>query len=487
MLFSILSGLLFLLIAVMIYSPFRRGLFKGFQTSASTLNLISSPEEHWVNVFVHGSFGSLLGLLNVGDIVKDKIKGTNYKKLSKHFRRQPISYKDQPILQKGLVKVEPSFDLSVTNGRKFAAYPILKAYSDIDEAVNSNNHINHFYTFGWTGLLSQNRRRVEAIRLYNALQKEIDDFKSIGINPKIRILAHSHGGNLVLNLAAINKLLSVQDIENDKTLFLGNSDEDSSLRKMYLILKDLPVEKIAIEKKGQKKLSYIPRSSDMYIEEFVLLGTPIQPETECFFYYSNFFKRIFSFYSDQDHIQALDILSTKNDISCQRIALREGVENIFQIKITTSNSVDIFKSKKVALNSDIDEKVEYTSFFQKFLDRGNFFKKSNDPTHKELWFATWSQDDSVKKQTFGILPVVVFTPLFAKSVEGLGFSDVDLCLTVTNNKYVTSVVKHNDNEICKQSMIESSFIDEIKSKLLVWKPDMESFLKEFQSFCDYSG
>jgi alpha-beta hydrolase superfamily lysophospholipase len=61
----------------------------------------------------------------------------------------------------------------------------------------------HFYTFGWNGKLDQRKREDAAFKLYDQLIAEIKQLKQ-KIKPAklvIEILAHSHGGNVALNLA----------------------------------------------------------------------------------------------------------------------------------------------------------------------------------------------------------------------------------------------------------------------------------------------
>lgn len=67
------------------------------------------------------------------------------------------------------------------------------------------NH-DHFYIFGWSGKASFTARKEEAKNLYDELIKLAESYnKKYGVKPKVRIITHSHGGNLALNLAAIKE------------------------------------------------------------------------------------------------------------------------------------------------------------------------------------------------------------------------------------------------------------------------------------------
>ena len=59
-----------------------------------------------------------------------------------------------------------------------------------------------FYIFGWSGKLNSKIRDEAAEVLYSQLETICQDYKAIyGHNPEIRIIAHSHGGNLALSMA----------------------------------------------------------------------------------------------------------------------------------------------------------------------------------------------------------------------------------------------------------------------------------------------
>lgn len=111
-----------------------------------------------------------------------------------------------------------------------------------------------FYLFGWPGSLSFKEREKAAKRLYIQLKKlRADYIAKYGVEPVIRILAHSHGGNVSLLL--------------DK-------------------VKD-------------------PTDTTFSIEELILLATPVQYETKLCTH-SSLFKKIYSLYSHLDSLQVID-------------------------------------------------------------------------------------------------------------------------------------------------------------------------------------
>lgn len=95
----------------------------------------------------------------------------------------------------------------------------LTKVSDIDTAFHMHTiaktlenadpkrfNTDSFYAFGWDGKLSFEGRAKAAQDLYDALKTLIADFKAIyGFEPQIRLITHSHGGNVALNLAPVVK------------------------------------------------------------------------------------------------------------------------------------------------------------------------------------------------------------------------------------------------------------------------------------------
>ena len=66
--------------------------------------------------------------------------------------------------------------------------------------------LDNFYVFGWSGRLSEQERTLASIRLYGELICLRDTYeKEHGVRPHIRIITHSHGGNIALQLARIKQ------------------------------------------------------------------------------------------------------------------------------------------------------------------------------------------------------------------------------------------------------------------------------------------
>jgi hypothetical protein len=161
-----------------------------------------------LHVFIHGTFGSSLGLLSFFPVIHDDFKGSHYIKTTRLMRKDPFFYKDQPMLNRGLYHINPDYALPKNDPFKKIAPALIKGYADLNTLIKPNSY-SQFYTFGWSGLLSRQRRRQEALRLYNALSEEINKYEKQGFKTKVIIAAHSHGGNVALNLAGINQARSL--------------------------------------------------------------------------------------------------------------------------------------------------------------------------------------------------------------------------------------------------------------------------------------
>lgn len=171
------------------------------------------------------------------------------------------------------------------HGTRFFPEPILKKffychdglnhYTSLDSSyrhhtlcqtlIDADSHrfqADQFYLFGWSGALSFKEREKAAKNLYCQLKSLKEEYiKKNGIEPKVRLIAHSHGGNVCLLL---NKVKDAID-------------------------------------------------SEFRIEELILLATPVQAETKNYAC-SPMFKKVYSLYSHLDSLQVIDPqgLQTKN-------------------------------------------------------------------------------------------------------------------------------------------------------------------------------
>jgi hypothetical protein len=308
--------------------------------------------EKWITVFIHGSFSLRphLGVRNIFKMLYDTIEESIYYRSTEINRRDPFFYKNQAMAGLGLHKIN-IYDL-----HKNAAAPVLAASFEEMSLRAGYPKTDEYYTFGWSGLISNKLRFLEGSFLYQDLQKIFKKYKDAGYRPRIRLIGYSHGGNLALQLGAIYKTKS--------------------------------------------------KDEHFFIDELWLLGTPIQVETD-YLINSPVFKKVFNFYSRADKVQTLDFFSFKRFFSQKKFSKRNNFkipEKLYQVRIKITKFEPI--SKKY-----VDKKL---------TDPGSlrYFKEVNyDPGHFELWFMGWTI--LTYRQTFPFypLPILTFLPLVTGFIE----------------------------------------------------------------------
>ncbi len=113
--------------------------------------------------------------------------------------------------------------------------------------------LEHFYIFGWNGKLNFEERKKAAQELCYELMNLHDFYREkYDIAPRIRIITHSHGGNVALNLAKVKE-----------------------------------------------------KNHDFVVSELIMLACPVQAET-MHLVNDPLFKKVYSFYSESDLIQVID-------------------------------------------------------------------------------------------------------------------------------------------------------------------------------------
>lgn len=138
-------------------------------------------------------------------------------------------------------------------------FQVHKAAKFLSKQDPQRFNFEHFYAFGWSGKLSFAERKKAAQDLYSHIRELTKNYKKkYRRKPKIRLITHSHGGNVALNLAHICN----------------------------------------------------PRDR-IKLEELILLGCPIQHETVHKAKHP-FFKKIYSFFSTLDTLQIIDPQGLQN-------------------------------------------------------------------------------------------------------------------------------------------------------------------------------
>ncbi len=100
-------------------------------------------------------------------------------------------------------KCEPGLTLAKTIDEQYKLNAIAKT---LVEADPHRFNIDQFYVFGWSGKLCFLEREYAADKLYASLKELVHDYeKQHNTKPTLRLFAHSHGGNVALNLAQLGQ------------------------------------------------------------------------------------------------------------------------------------------------------------------------------------------------------------------------------------------------------------------------------------------
>jgi len=430
------------------------------------LNLFYSNNEFYLNIFVHGNFNTGLGMLSLSKVLKDDVKGSEYIKMVRRLRKDPFFYQEQPILARGLIEIEPTFILKESSeGFKFAAYPIIASYKQIyDFEKGSKKEINRYYTFGWSGILSQSKRIQEAVRFYNIICEELEKYKKKGIDAKVRIIAHSHGGNVSMNLGLVHDAMRMLKDKNFKISGFDlniNKEMKEYFEQAIKYIQSLPFKRDAKKQNGLRQYDYLP-NKELKVEELTILGSPIQAENS-FFINSDLFKRSFSIYSEQDIVQFMDIFTSKQ-FSGQRLSFKSDEhfkQKVVQVKIMIDRDMD--ELKKPPKKDEWWGKVAFDRVFA---------KESKDPTHKDLWFLAWNKEFGQPNFPLKPIPLVVLLPCIVKILEkNPTYLDVDLNIVFEKDQIRFLLLEHDKAEKIDEIILPASLIQDIKNKVLPWKPD----------------
>jgi len=233
----------------------------------------------WITVFIHGTLGLryTLGPYTLLRLLLDNIQGTEYAYTVCYIRQNPIFYKNQCMYRTGLYPIADMSEHAI--GPCMLQY----AYDAMQQAFAPRPCA--YYTFGWSGLLSERERRNAGYALYPQLKQVRQSWIDAGYTPHISILGYSHGGT------AAEYLALAQACDHSGTSF--------------------------------------------DVDELILLGTPIQRTSNTYASWP-IFKRVYNIYSEADFFQKFDIISMPSVVPRRRLkpkAQTTAKTKIYQIKL----------------------------------------------------------------------------------------------------------------------------------------------------------
>lgn len=218
-----------------------------------------------------------------------------------------------------------------------APWSLVTIANTLHNSAPSTFPLEDYYIFGWSAKPSFSERENAANHLYADLIKLRDEYiSSYGQAPFIRVISHSHGGNVVLNIAPLCK--------NDK---------------------------------------------DFYIDEIILLACPVQEKTEAFIK-APCFKKVYAFYSDADIIQIIDPQGLyKENSNIKSIFSKrrfEGLDNFYQAQVKINKKslghMDFISAHFLCHLSELCNQIE--RFYHSVISTQKTYEKTVDiHVHKE--------------------------------------------------------------------------------------------------------
>lgn len=329
----------------------------------TTLNKLE-PKEVWVTIFVHGimSIKPHVSASNFLRFMTDDVRNTVYSKTVEKMRNDPVFYQNQAMQGLGLLPADPT-QPSPDN----AANTMAMVFETMSRFTNPNKNIqNHYYTYGWTGLLSEAQRTQDGTTLYTALVTLVANYKSNGIEPHIRLIGYSHGGNICLKVA-------------HAALETGHDNHPT-------------------------------------IDELVLLGMPVQTETDYLINHA-MFKKVYHIYSRGDRIQKLDFFSLNRFFSRRIFKERKDFQlpdKLIQIQLKCT--------RNTAKGKTMQRAYDFTS--PAVIGGKSRYLRDASPGHTELWFFGWTPANYRSYYVLYPLPSVALVPMIVQTTHY--FEETDL-------------------------------------------------------------
>ena len=322
----------------------------------------SAEKETWIVVFVHGimSVKPHLSAANFLRFMADDVQKTTYSKTIELMRQDPLFFQYQAMQEFGLKSIDLK-DRTPGN----ASGALANVLSRITEQSYPTKQVDsHYYTFGWSGLLSVKQRYLDAKKLFIALEKEVLAFRARGINPKVKVIGYSHGGNVVLNLGAV---------------------------------------------------SYEFPNSPLTIDEAIFWGMPVQKKTD-WCVNNPIFKKIYHFYSAADRVQKLDFFSFRRCLSGQVFKSRGAFalpKKLIQIQIKITRNATHTRKKQ----NQFEHTFDFTD--PAVVSGKSHLLRDSSPGHAELWAFGWSEVHYRPTFALAPLPAIALIPFYMYILESI--------------------------------------------------------------------
>lgn len=353
----------------------------------------------WITVFVHGALKAEWLFTSMYKVLTDSLEGSTYQKALGIIRNDPYFFRLHAMQEEGLKKITTPKATAV-----FGASAIAYFHNQITSLTQARPTINYYYTFGWSGVMSLQTRMNESREFYAHLATEIEKIQDKHhVTPRVRLIGYSHGGNVCLHLAQA---------------------KSRSLTSCFCV------------------------------DELVLIGSPVQRETERLIA-DPMFKKIYHFYSPDDMIQPADCFTSKISHRTFKPSHTFSLpEKLHQIGV------------KVA------------SYKPKQDNKKNLKKVFVNPGHIELWYLGWAP--SMYRPAFPLhpLPVVDFVSFITHQIEQEPRLKNNIMVTLYPQQECMRVKNKHGHDSLTLPFVSQQHLSEFQSIALRCKPDAQ-YYKEF--------
>ncbi len=397
-------------------------LFIAIFLSSTCIKPDISPQETWLTIFIHGimSIKPHLSMANFLRFMTDNVENTVYSYTVDLMRNDPHFYKNQAMQGPGLKHID------LNNNQKGNASGALAMLFDTiaQESTGIKAINNYYYTYGWSGLLSPSRRYKDAKDLYASLTHEVEQLSKQHVAPKIRLIGYSHGGNICLNLALVQR-------------------------------REQP-------------------TTPLDIDELILIGMPVQKETD-YLINHKMYKKIYHFYSRGDRIQKIDFFSFNRFFSRRIFKERKGFRlphKLMQVQLKTTRNAKNIKKRKQARNN-LNPRMNFKN--STVVSGKSPFLRNVAPGHSELWFFGWTPLHYRKTYPLRPLPTVAMIPYITHHLSQLEHKPpaaTPIVVDMRPQQGIT-IIKHQDRSkhFKVVNFLPKKKFNELKQKAQRYAPD----------------
>ncbi len=171
-------------------------------------------------VFIHGTVLAGCFFIDIPASWRDQYRENSLiERAMASARKHPFLHHSEIVLDLGITDITKEIMVPLSHPLidEKAAISIIRTFERTDRCVSNRHGAYHYYTFGWSGALSERKRNKESGYLYESLLEIKNNLQQEYPNAHIRfeLYAHSHGGQLIAHLPIVHKQFPHHDLHID--------------------------------------------------------------------------------------------------------------------------------------------------------------------------------------------------------------------------------------------------------------------------------